>query len=49
MQPDRTVSRGFELGRWLLVAAVLLIGLGLYLAFAPHSDPPAPSIEHEGR
>ena len=30
MSEERTVARGPELGRWLFVAALLLIGVGLY-------------------
>jgi hypothetical protein len=48
MHEDRSVTRGLELGRWLLVAAVLLVGLGLYLVYAPRSEPPA-RAEHEDR
>ncbi len=49
MHQDRTVSRGHELGRWFLVAALLLVGLALYFIYAPRSEPPAASAEHEGR
>jgi hypothetical protein len=49
MHQERNVIRGSELGRWLAVAALLLIGLALYFVYAPHTDPPAPPAEHEGR
>jgi len=42
-------TRGLELGRWLVVAAVLLVGLALYFIYAPRSEPPARTAEHEGR
>jgi hypothetical protein len=49
MHEERTTIRGPELGRWLAVAALLLIGLALYFVYAPHTDPPARPAEHEGR
>jgi len=49
MHEDRTIARGPELGRWLLVAALLVIGLALYLVYAPRSEPAARPVEHEGR
>ena len=49
MHADRTVTRGPELGRWLLVAALLVIGLALYFLYAPRNEPPAPPAEHETR
>ncbi len=35
-------SRGPELGRWLMVAVLILIGIVLYFRFAPSSMPAAP-------
>jgi len=49
MHQERNGIRGSELGRWIAVAALLLIGLALYFVYAPHTDPPAPPAEHEGR
>jgi hypothetical protein len=49
MHEQRNVLRGPELGRWLVVAAVLLIGLVLYFVYAPRTDPPARPAEHEER
>ena len=49
MHQERNVLRGPELGRWIAVAALLLIGLALYFVYAPRTDPPAPAAEHEGR
>jgi hypothetical protein len=49
MHEERNSIRGPELGRWLVVAAVLLIGLALYFVYAPRTDPPARPAEHEGR
>lgn len=41
MSEDRTAVRRPDLGRWLFVAALLLVGLGLYFIYAPGSEPPA--------
>jgi hypothetical protein len=35
-------SRGPEVGRWLLVAILILVGIALYFWFAPSSPPAAP-------
>ena len=47
MNDERSAVRGLELGRWLLVAALLLIGLALFFIYAPESEPPAPPSAHE--
>jgi len=49
MNDHRMTVRGPDLARWIFVAALLLIGLGLYFAFAPASEPPAPPSASEGR
>ena len=49
MHEDRTAARGPDLGRWLVVAALLLIGVALYFVYAPGSEPPVRPAEHEGR
>jgi hypothetical protein len=49
MHQERSVIRGPGMGRWLAVTALLLIGLALYFAYAPRTDPPAPPAEHEDR
>ena len=49
MSEERTVTRGPDLGRWIFVAALLLIGLALYLVYAPGSEPPIRPAEHEAR
>jgi hypothetical protein len=36
------LSRGPDRGRWLMVAALILLGVALYFWFAPSSQPPAP-------
>jgi hypothetical protein len=35
-------SRGPEVGRWLIVAALILVGIALYFRYAPSSLPAAP-------
>jgi hypothetical protein len=49
MSEERSSPRGPELGRWLFVGALLLIGLLLYFIYAPGSQPPAPPAVHEER
>lgn len=49
MSEERPPARGPELGRWLFVGALLLIGLVLYFIYAPGSTPPAPPVAHEER
>lgn len=49
MHEERNTIRGPEVGRWLVVAAVLLIGLALYFVYAPRTEPPARPAEQEGR
>jgi hypothetical protein len=45
---DRTTpGAGARPGRWVLVAALILIGIGLYFWFAPRSEPPAPPAVQE--
>jgi hypothetical protein len=40
-------ARGPELGRWMVIAGLLLVGLVLYFIFAPSSEPPAPPAAAE--
>jgi hypothetical protein len=47
MSNEPTVARGPELGRWILVSLLLLIGLALFFMYAPGSAPPAPPTAHE--
>jgi hypothetical protein len=49
MNDQRTPARGPELGRWIFVAALLLLGLGLYFVYAPSSEPPALPVAPEPR
>jgi hypothetical protein len=47
MSNEPTAARGPELGRWILVSLLLLIGLALFFLYAPGSTPPAPPAAHE--
>jgi len=38
MNEERAVIRGPELGRWLVVAIVIAIGIGLYFWYAPRTQ-----------
>ena len=37
-------ARGPDRGRWLLLAALILLGIALYFWFAPTSRPAAPPV-----
>ena len=39
MADERTRIPGRELGRWLFVAAILIIGIALYFNYAPRAEP----------
>ncbi len=41
-EPAAPFSRGPGRGRWILVAVLVLLGVGLYFWFAPASQPAAP-------
>lgn len=46
MSDERMVAGGAETARWLLVAALIVIGILLYFVFAPDSRPVAtPSVQ----
>ena len=46
MSDERTTVGGGELGRWLLVAALVVVGAVIYFIFAPDSRPVAtPSVQ----
>jgi hypothetical protein len=48
MNDERRVVGGAEMGRWLLVAALVVIGVILYFIFAPDSRPVATPSVQEG-
>ena len=46
MTDERTEIRSSEMGRWLLVAVLVVVGIVLYFVFAPDSRPVAtPSVQ----
>jgi hypothetical protein len=47
MSNEPTAARGPELGRWILVGLLLLVGVALFFLYAPGSAPPAPPAAHE--
>jgi hypothetical protein len=47
MSEERAVIRGPELARWLLVAIVIAVGIGLYFWYAPRTQPAATTTVHE--
>jgi len=47
MSEERAVIRGPELGRWLVVAIVIVAGIGLYFWYAPRTQPAATATVHE--
>ena len=49
MEHDRVELSGSELIRWLVVAALIIVGIGLFFYFAPSSRPVVPpSVEESG-
>ena len=50
MDNDRVVLTGTELLRWLIIAAVVIAGIGLFFYFAPSTQPAVPpSVEETSR
>ncbi|MDQ3224187.1 MAG: hypothetical protein M3Q75_12075 [Gemmatimonadota bacterium] len=50
MDHDRVVLTGSELFRWIMVAALILAGLGLFFYFARSAQPVVPpSVEESVR
>jgi hypothetical protein len=47
MDDDRVSLAGTELIRWLVVAAVIIAGIGLYFYFAPSTKPVVPPTVEE--
>jgi hypothetical protein len=46
MENDQVTLAGSELVRWLVVAALIIAGIGLFLYFAPSTTPAVPpSVE----
>lgn len=50
MDEDRVVLSGSELVRWMIVAAIIIAGIGLFFYFAPSTKPAVPpSVEESPR
>lgn len=47
MDDDRVALSGSELARWLIVAAIIIAGIGLFFYFAPSSKPAVPPSVQE--
>jgi hypothetical protein len=50
MDDDRVVLSGSELVRWMIVAAIIIAGIGLFFYFAPSTKPAVPpSVQESSR
>jgi hypothetical protein len=50
MDDDRVELSGSDLARWLIVAAIIVAGIGLFFYFAPSSKPAVPpSVQESSR
>jgi hypothetical protein len=47
MDDDRVVLSGSELVRWMIVAAIIIAGIGLFFYFAPSTKPAVPPSVQE--
>ena len=47
MDDDRVALSGSELIRWIVVAAIVIAGIGLFFYFAPSSKPVVPPSVQE--
>jgi len=47
MEDDRVELSGSELLRWMIVAVIILAGIGLFFYFAPSSKPAVPPTVQE--
>ena len=47
MDDDRVALSGSELIRWIVVAAIIIAGIGLFFYFAPTSKPAVPPSVQE--
>lgn len=47
MEDDRTVLSGSELIRWLIIAVLVVAGIGLFFYFAPTTKPAVPPSVQE--
>jgi multidrug efflux pump subunit AcrA (membrane-fusion protein) len=47
MDEDRVVVSGSELIRWVIIALVVIAGIGLFFYFAPSTEPAVPPTVQE--
>lgn len=47
MDDDRVALSGSELVRWVVVAVIIIAGIGLFFYFAPSSKPAVPPSVQE--
>ena len=47
MQDDRVALSGSELVRWMIVAAIVIVGIALFFYFAPSTKPAVPPSVQE--
>ena len=47
MEDQRVTLSGSELLRWMIVAAVIIAGIGLFFYFAPSTEPAVPPSVQE--
>jgi hypothetical protein len=49
MNDDRRLVHGSEASRWIVIALLILLGIGLYFRFAPGTHPIAPPATPEAQ
>lgn len=49
MNDERRLVRGPEAGRWIVIALLILLGIGLYFKFARNTHPVAPPATPEAQ
>jgi hypothetical protein len=50
MENDQVTLAGSELLRWIVIAVLIIAGIGLFLYFAPSTEPAVPpSVEERPR
>lgn len=42
MHGPEPAARGSQMGRWILIAILILLGIGLFFWYAPSTEPAAP-------
>jgi hypothetical protein len=47
MEEDRVTLAGSDLVRWMVIAAIIIAGIGLFFYFAPSTRPAVPPTVEE--